>query len=56
MALPGGGPEDGLGVDNLTVSAIPEASTVAAGIGLTALLGYAFLRQVRGFRALVNLA
>jgi hypothetical protein len=56
MALPGGGPEDGLAVDNLTVSAIPEASTIVAGIGLTALLGYAFSRQLRGLRPLVNLA
>jgi hypothetical protein len=56
MALPGGGPEDGLAVDNFTIGPIPEASTLAAGIGLTALLGYAFWRHLRSLRPLVNLA
>src|SRR5262245_21317673 len=56
MALPGGGPEDGLGVDNITISAIPEASTIAAGLGLTALLGFAFVRQLRSLRPVANLA
>jgi hypothetical protein len=56
MALAGGGPEDGLGIDNITFSSIPEASTVAAGLGLTALLAYAFWRQQRSLRSVVNLA
>jgi hypothetical protein len=55
MALPGGGPEDGLAVDNFTIGPIPEASTLAAGIGLTALLGYALWRHLRSLRPLVNL-
>src|SRR5215475_2305383 len=56
LALGGGGPEDGLGVDNFTISAIPETSTVAAGCGLTALLAFAVWRQRRPLRPFVNLA
>src|SRR5215475_2401480 len=56
MALAGGGPEDGLAIDNFTVSPIPEASTIAAGFGLIGLLAYAFWRQQRSLRPFVNLA
>jgi hypothetical protein len=38
VALPGGGPEDGLAVDNFSISAVPEATTLAAGLGMTFLL------------------
>jgi hypothetical protein len=55
-ALAGGGPEDGLAVDNFTISPIPEASTIAAGAVLTGLLGFACWRQVRSLGAFVNLA
>jgi len=55
MALAGGGPEDGLAIDNFTISPIPEASTIVAGVALTGLLSFAFWRQIRS-QPFLNLA
>jgi hypothetical protein len=45
--LPGGGPEDGLAVDNFSISAVPEATTLAAGFGMTCLLMIVLLKSGR---------
>src|SRR5262249_27349214 len=34
------GPEDGLAIDNFTITAVPEGATLAAGFGMTLLLGF----------------
>jgi hypothetical protein len=52
VALPGGGPEDGLAVDNFSISAVPEAQTLAAGGGMTLLLSFVFWK--RGGRKSAN--
>jgi hypothetical protein len=39
VALPGGGPEDGLAVDNFSITAVPEVSTWFAAFAATGLLG-----------------
>ena len=39
VALPHGGPEDGLAVDNFSISAVPEASTWGAALAAVGLLG-----------------
>src|SRR6185503_10448274 len=49
--LPGGGAEDGLAIDNFSISAVPEAATLAAGFCMTLLLAYVHLKR-RGFCAL----
>jgi len=38
-ALPGGGPQDGLAIDNFSLTAVPEVSTMLAAIAATAFLG-----------------
>ena len=50
--LPGGGPEDGLAVDNFSISTVPEAQTLAAGGGMTLLLSFVFWK--RGGRKSAN--
>jgi hypothetical protein len=40
VTLPGGGPGEGLAIDDFSITAIPEASTLAAGIGMALLLGF----------------
>jgi hypothetical protein len=40
------GPEDGLAIDNFTITAVPEAATLASGLGMTLLMG--FLAWKRG--------
>jgi hypothetical protein len=45
VAVPGGGPEDGLAVDNFSISAVPEAQTLAAGFGMTLLLGFVIWKR-----------
>jgi hypothetical protein len=53
-ALPHGGPEDGLAVDNFNISAVPETQTMAAGFGMALLLAVVVFRRgaARGAKAL----
>jgi hypothetical protein len=44
-ALPHGGMEDGLAVDNFNISAVPETQTLAAGLGMTLLLAVVVFRR-----------
>jgi hypothetical protein len=44
VALPGGGTEDGLAIDNFSITAVPEAATLAAGFSMTLLLGFILLK------------
>jgi hypothetical protein len=45
LALPGGGPEDGLGVDIFTISGVPEASTWCGALAAIGLLGGVLLKR-----------
>src|SRR5262249_27975068 len=45
VVLPGGGPEDGLAVDNFSITAVPEAETLAAGVGMTLLLAFVLWKR-----------
>jgi len=53
VAVPGGGPEDGLAVDNFSIGAVPEAQTLAAGGGMTLLMLFVFWK--RGGRQSANM-
>jgi hypothetical protein len=44
-ALPGGGPEDGLAVDNFSILAVPEASTWFAAVAAVGCLAGAFWKR-----------
>jgi hypothetical protein len=44
---PGGGPGDGLAVDNFSISAVPEISTALGGIAASALLAFALFPRLR---------
>jgi len=43
--LPGHESEDGLAIDNFSITAIPEAATLAAGFGMSLLLSYVLLKH-----------
>jgi hypothetical protein len=45
LALPGGGPEDGLAVDDFTISGVPEASTWCGALAAIGLLGGVLLKR-----------
>ena len=43
--LPGHESEDGLAIDNFSITAVPETSTLAAGFGMSLLLSYVLLKH-----------
>jgi hypothetical protein len=45
VALAEDGPEDGLAIDDFSITAIPETATLAAGLGMTVLLGYILCKR-----------
>ncbi len=49
-ALPGGGPEDGLAIDDFSITAVPEAATWAAGLSMSLVLGVVLWKR-GAFRA-----